>query len=172
MSTLTVTFQRVAFISLHQVQKLPGRPDTVLVSIQDRHYAPKLQPGFADVLVLDFDDHDPERDGLDALAEKFTPEQATQLREWVMTHGRATAPRNLLVHCNAGISRSAAIAWWVHREFGTPLSTRFPACYLNRHVLRLLNPDILPPAIPANAPSLYRLMSQTARVFDEAEWPW
>ncbi len=141
----TPTFHRVAFVSLHQAQKLPGRPDTVVVSIQDRHYAPKLQPGFADVLVLDFDDHDPERDGLDALAEKFTPEQASQLREWVLTHGRATVPTNLLVHCNAGISRSRR-----HRLVGPP-RIRHPA----QHALpRLLpEPACVAPAQPGHPPA-------------------
>ncbi len=114
----------------------------MLIFICGRHYAPALQAGFADVLALDFDDHDDGRYGRDALAETFTPEQAARLRECVTKHGNVSVPRNLLVYCNAGISRSATVDWWVHREFCTPLSPIFPTYYLHRHVLHLLNPAI------------------------------
>jgi hypothetical protein len=164
--------QRVAFVSVYQARKLAGRSDTAVISIHDRHFSPALRAGFADVLTLEFDDHDDDRDGRDALADKFTPEQAARLRAWVTRIREEDRARGLLVHCNAGISRSAAVAWWVHREFEVPLCTRFPAHHLNRHVLRLLNPGIAPPPLPDGAPGLHQLMSRVARVFDEDGWPW
>jgi alpha/beta superfamily hydrolase len=106
------------------------------------------------VLRLYFDDYDKERDGNDVLQDSFTPEQAEALKSWLEPYQRANTEFTLLVHCYAGISRSAAIAWWAHKAFGLELKTDFPAWYLNRHVLRTLAPDIAPPTKPDDAPAM------------------
>jgi predicted protein tyrosine phosphatase len=163
---------RVAFVSLNQVQALAGRGDTLVVSIRDARYTPVLDPGFADVLPLEFDDHDDDRDGLDAIKRKFDAGHSEVLRAWLAARAEAPEVYDLLVHCRAGMSRSAAIAWWVHREFDVPLTTRFPAYHLNRHVLRTLNPRLVPPEVPADAPGLYAMMVGSERNLPEPEWPW
>jgi predicted protein tyrosine phosphatase len=163
---------RVAFVSLHQAERLPGRAATLVVSIRDPRYRPALSPGFADVLPLDFDDHDDARDGLDALKRKFDSGHAMALRAWIEARRGDAATYDVLVHCRAGMSRSAAVAWWLHREFGMDLTTRFPAYRLNRHVLRTLNPALDPPGVPAGAPDLYTMMTMMERDAPEAEWPW
>lgn len=143
--------KRVHFIPLSQAEKLEGRPDVIVISIHDRHYLPNLRSGFRDVLRLHFDDYDRERDGIDALQDSFTPEQAETLKSWLEPYLRANTDFTLLVHCHAGISRSAAVAWWAHKAHGLELKTDFPAWYLNRHVLRTLDPDIAPPPKPDEA---------------------
>lgn len=154
--------KRVHFIPLAQAEKLTGRPDVIVISIHDRHFLPNLRSGFRDVLRLHFDDYDQERDGMDALQDSFTPEQADTLKWWLEPYLRANTEFTLLVHCYAGISRSAAIAWWAHKAHGLELMTDYPAWYLNRHVLRILDPGIAPPTKPDDAPA----MPSTQRAFE------
>ena len=134
----------------------------IVVSIHDRHFFPNLRGGSRDVLRLCFDDYDRERDGIDALKDSFTPEQAETLKSWLEPYLRANTDFTLLVHCHAGISRSAAVAWWAHKTHGLELKTDFPAWYLNRNVLRTLDPDIDPPLKPDDAPT----MPITQRAFE------
>jgi predicted protein tyrosine phosphatase len=156
----------VYFLSLYQAQKVAGRHDAVVVSIHDRHFTPTLQPGFRGVLTLYFDYYDIDRDDVVENVDPFDLGHAIALRVWLKQHRKSPDSIILIIHCHAGISRSAAIAWWVHREFEVPLHTQYPAHYLNRHVLRVLNPAIDPPAIPEGT----SLMKPTARVFDD-DWP-
>lgn len=146
----------VHFIPLNLAEKLEGRPDVIVISIHDRHFRPNLRSGFRDVLHLDFDDYDSERDGLDPAQDTFTPEQAESLKSWLEPYLRADRDFTLLVHCHAGISRSAAVAWWAHKAHGVELATEFPVWYLNNHVLRVLDPGIATPLKPADAPAMPR----------------
>jgi predicted protein tyrosine phosphatase/predicted esterase len=143
----------VHFASRYQAERVEGRLDTIVVSIHDRHSKANLRSGFRDVLYLAFDDYDRDRDGTDALMEPFTAEQADTLKHWLETYLRAGTHYKLLIHCNAGISRSAAVAYWAQRTFDLDLKTDYPTYYLNRHVLRTLDPKIEPPPIPADAPN-------------------
>lgn len=146
----------VHFIPLNLAEKLEGRPDVIVISIHDRHSRPNLRSGFRDVLRLNFDDYDSERDGLDALQDTFTPAQAEALKSWLEPYLRAKTDFTLLVHCHAGISRSAAVAWWAHKVHGVELVTTYPVWCLNSHVLRVLDPSIAAPETPADAPAMPR----------------
>jgi len=154
--------KKVHFIPLCQAEKLEGRPDVIVISIHDRHFMPNLRSGFRDVLRLHFDDYDQQRDGLDALQDSITPEQAAILKSWLEPYLRANTEFTRLVHCYAGISRSAAVAWWAHKVYGLELKTEFPAWYLNRQVLRTLDSNIAPPTKPSDAPA----MPSTQRAFE------
>lgn len=136
------------FLSVYQVQKLAGRSEAIVVSVRDRHYTPKLQAGFRDVLLLYFDDHDDARDGPDATADPFSTEHAQKLRTWLAPYIASNEKFVLLCHCRAGLSRSASLSFWANQELGVPLRTTFPTYYLNRHVLTVLNPSISPPVVP------------------------
>jgi predicted protein tyrosine phosphatase/alpha/beta superfamily hydrolase len=146
--------KHVHFTSRYQAERVEGRPDVVVISIHDRHARPNLRAGFRDVLRLAFDDYDRDRDGADALMEAFTTEQAETLKAWLEPYLRATMTYTLLVHCHAGISRSAAVAWWAHKAHGLEMKTDYPAWYLNRHVLRTLDSAIAPPPKPDDAPEI------------------
>lgn len=148
--------KNVRFISQHHAERLDGRPDVIVVSIHDRHARPNLRSGFRDVLRLCFDDYDRERDGVDALQEAFSPEHAEALKSWLEPYLRARMGFTLLVHCHAGVSRSAAVAWWAHKAHGLEIRTDFPVWYLNRHVLRIMDPAIAPPLKPDDAPAMPR----------------
>lgn len=74
----------------------------VAISIGNpRQSAAALDPGFAEVLALGFHDTDKEGGG-------FTPMSPQQARE-VMAFGRRHAGAALMVHCQAGASRSVAV---------------------------------------------------------------
>ena len=164
--------QRVAFVSLYQAQKLTGRADTVVISVCDRHYRAKLQSGFADVLDLYFDDYDPNRDGQRDHVDPFTAELADIARQWVIRHHSNSAALSALVHCYAGLSRSAALAWWINQEFNIPLTTSFTLAHLNGHVLHTLNPSITAPEAALVQIAGVETNADLVRVFDEADWPW
>ena len=144
----------IHFTSRYQAERVEGRLDTIVVSIHDRHSKPNLRSGFRDVLRLAFDDYDRERDGMDALMGAFSAEQAETLKSWLEPYLRANTTYTLLVHCHAGISRSAAVAYWAHKTHGLELKTDYPTFYLNRHVLRTLDPSIEPPPKPEDAPEI------------------
>ena len=146
--------KHVHFVSQQQAEKIEGRSDIVVVSIHTRFCLPNLHPGFCDVLDMSFDDHDPQRDGMDALQEKFNIEHAKALKSWLEPYLRQNSNFQLVVHCFAAISRSAAVAWWAHKVHGPNLVTAYPAWYLNRHVLRILDPSIDPPVRPTDAPAM------------------
>jgi predicted protein tyrosine phosphatase len=146
----------VAFLSQAQIGRISGQANTLVVSIRDPGVTVDLNPGFRDVLPLEFDDIDPLSDQLPegTIVQPFTANHAHALEAWLEPYVKAMARYTLLVHCGAGVSRSAAIAWWVHKTFGAALQTGFPVGYLNRHVLRTLSPEILPPELPHDAPAV------------------
>lgn len=143
----------VHFLSYAQVQSLKARRDIAVISVTDAMYHADLADGFGAVLRLRFADYDPARDGGGGHPHEFNGDHSSQLRQWVDAVHEDEAHRRLVVHCWAGISRSAAIAWWVHRRYGVPLMTKFPAYYLNRYVLHGLDASIETSQSPAGAPS-------------------
>lgn len=124
--------EQVIFTSRGEAEAQPAKPNWAVISISDAGHGPaNLQPGWFDVLRLDFYDREMPTIGLNL----FTLEQARTIVEFV----KAVAPQvdGILVHCFAGISRSAAVAKYIACTHGLP----FPAdyAYQNRLVFRLLN---------------------------------
>ena len=67
---------------------------------------PKLHPGWLAVLQLEFDDCELKHEDL-APVYAITPTQADRIVEFIKEHSE---PRRLVIHCEAGISRSVSIA--------------------------------------------------------------
>lgn len=146
--------KNVHFVSQRQAEEIKGLSSVVVVSIHDSSRRPALRSGFRDVLFLCFDDYDQDRDGIDALMEPFSLAQAEMLKVWLEQYLYDDTVSDLLVHCHAGISRSAAVAWWAHKKHGLELKTEYPVWYLNRHVLRTLDSTIELPPLPDNVPAM------------------
>lgn len=155
--------KEIHFVSYQQFLALQGRADTIAISITDRLYEGTVAEGYHDVLRLQFADYDPVRDTPLTCQHPFTPVHAALVREWITVHHAAAVPLILLVHCWAGISRSAAIAWWAHQKFGAALKTRYPAYHLNRFVLHQLDGAMAAPPIPAGSPSREQLIHEFTR---------
>jgi len=92
---------------------------------------PRLAGGWFDVLRLKFDDVDGAHEG----SREFSKEQAEQ----VVSYVRRVAPSVdcILVHCHAGLSRSAAVAKFIAESQGLAFPEHY-AVY-NRFVYRSLN---------------------------------
>lgn len=154
----------VTFLSLGKARQLKPRTDTLLISILDRseraqHKIPSLQ-NWRSVLCLNFEDASEESacaepgqwpDEPDEVQHALltagrgehvpTLADASQIIEFAIKHNNSIEELHLVVHCRAGVSRSAAVAEWVNTrlqvrrldELGT--STE----YANKRLLRLMD---------------------------------
>ncbi len=136
----------VEFMSQHQAERIDGCSDVLFISIRSPGQRVALKLGHADVLPLEFDDWDPQRDGMGAsrIVTAFSDEMAAQLERWLSHYESQSMQYRVLVHCHAGVSRSAAIAWWIHKTYCTNLKTALMPQYMNRYVLKILNPSLAP----------------------------
>ena len=125
--------KRVIFMGRIEAEHEPARPDWVVISLSEWGTEPaKLRDGWRDVLRQEFHDIDVPQEPYDL----FTPDQARQIISFVEA-ADAGSVKGVLVHCRAGISRSAAVAKWIALKYGLP----FPDGYAlyNKHVFRLLS---------------------------------
>jgi predicted protein tyrosine phosphatase len=109
----------------------------VVISITDINFADApLQPGWLDVLRLRFDDISEISD--DEYV-RIGDVQARAIIQFVRRMHDDSRVEGILVHCWAGVSRSAAVAKWISERYGLS----FPAdheCY-NKHVYNLLRSE-------------------------------
>jgi predicted protein tyrosine phosphatase len=106
--------KHVRFLSRRQAAETRPRAGAVLISVHDRS-EPPLTPlaGWSDILVQRFHDTDGSLMGL----EVFSNEQARELLSFVQAHHDCS---ELVVHCQQGSSRSAAIALFFAEKYGVP----------------------------------------------------
>lgn len=119
-----------------EAEALPGDPNWALISINE----PDAFDGLAQVasewhsvLQLTFHDTTPDRQYEEEVMH-MTSEDACRIVEFV----RRVAPevQGFLIHCRAGVSRSAAVAKWISGEFRIPFDRSYDK--FNRHVYELL----------------------------------
>lgn len=107
-------------------------PPTLLISIRDKGRepaAPRFRPDAA--LYLEFEDCGPKGDF------PMRPEDAAAVWEFLFEHARAD--KQLIVQCEAGISRSSAIAKAIEHFRGADWSRcDRPPFYPNPHVFDLM----------------------------------
>lgn len=137
--------QRLTVLNLDEAERLRADPGTAVISVTDPGVVPLLAEGFNGVLRLAF--HDVDDDMLAMLqrspnppgpeVEPFTEDQARRLVTWADELAAGRLPLHVAVHCHAGISRSSAIAWFLHRRYGADLQWQ-PYFAPNRRVVRLL----------------------------------
>lgn len=127
--------RQVIFMSRKEAEALSGRWVWSIISISGLNPA-SLQSGWHSVLRLEFDDIDVDerfvpRDPYIL----FNPDHAEQIVKFVAQCDRDEVD-TLVVHCQGGISRSAAVAKWVARAYGL----EFPSDYTkeNRYVYETL----------------------------------
>lgn len=147
----------VRFLSRLQAEALSPCPDTVVISITTPGDLPASLPeGFRDVLRLSFDDLSEEMLGVPLGAIPDDTPDDTQVRWKVYQLARATDAEaicdflayyarspvavSVVVHCDAGVSRSAAVARFIAGRYSTPIVNVAPdTSYANSRLLRLLN---------------------------------
>lgn len=135
-------------------QEILPKGDEIMISIHDRHQEPaKLQSGWKDVLRLSFHDMDIPKEGMDL----FSTKDAKELIAFIDKHADV---ERVVVHCNMGVSRSAAVAMFISEQQDRALFQQGrsffhpdkPAQY-NRLVYSVLNATLW-----GNAPSAFETM--------------
>lgn len=132
--------KRVQHISENEAENLSGSAFTGMISITNTgRWAYKVfDERWGSVLRLEFDDVTPD------IVRKFpesgwfvmTIEQAQQVLDWLHQHDGEF--KEIVVHCAAGISRSAAVARFIAKRYRLPFDEVRGSLY-NRHVFELLN---------------------------------
>ena len=111
----------------------PARSDWAVISINTpRRGTADLLPGWRAVLHQEFHDLDTEHADMPLFSHKiFSHDQAREI--WTFVDSQAPHINGILVHCHAGIHRSAAVAKAIAEEYSLP----FPADYDMHNVLVL-----------------------------------
>ncbi|MDA8254456.1 MAG: hypothetical protein M0Z99_02260 [Betaproteobacteria bacterium] len=127
----------VDFIAQLEAEVLPGAPlqsDVAMISIATPgERAPRL-PHFLERLSLEF--HDVENDQEPWIA--FHDEHATAILEFIARIHTQEKEWRCIIHCKAGISRSAAVAIYVAEATVCQFPRRQEASEANLLVLRVL----------------------------------
>lgn len=127
----------VAFYPRAVAQRLVPDDQGVIISIHDAGQTPAdLHPNWNDVLRLSFHDIDVAKDGFDL----FDASMAQAVMDFATKH--ADKP-SITVHCNMGVSRSAAVALFLSEWQGRDLYQESRRCReipnsYNRTVHRVL----------------------------------
>jgi predicted protein tyrosine phosphatase len=128
----TMSLKEINYVSRREAERMEPRPNWALVSISDPlHYPAMLRSGWHSILRLEFSD-----------VEKpchpsviFSMQDAQRVIEFV-SQADVAGCVGLLVHCKAGVSRSASIAKWVAMQY--QLATELTFAGHNSHVYKSL----------------------------------
>lgn len=125
--------EKVMFTNRTTAERFPGVADWAVISISEDAEA-KLMDGWYAIHRVYFHDVDSSSSECNEQVVLMNDQHAHDIVDFV----ESVAPhvRRVLVHCKAGISRSAAVAKWVAERYDLPFDHGY-ALY-NRHVYRLL----------------------------------
>ena len=124
--------KKVIFVSKTAAENAGGWGDWAVISITEENKA-ELQEGWFGICRLQFHDVDPTK-GCEVPHVLMDAKHAMKIVMFV----NKTAPNieGILVHCKAGISRSAAVAKWIAEKYNLPFEHRYES--YNKHVYKLL----------------------------------
>ena len=129
--------KKVMFVGRYSAETCGPWPDFALISLGEPDASegdPKIQDGWQNVLRLSF--HDITADTLD-VESKYTLMSDDDARK-IVAFVKEVAPQvdGIIVHCRAGISRSAAVAKWICGEYTIPFNAKYSK--YNDFVYRLM----------------------------------
>ncbi|UCV10741.1 hypothetical protein KI614_11170 [Dechloromonas denitrificans] len=136
-----MTINQVHFASRELAESLAGNPYMAVISITDPGQADaKLDPMFHHVLRLSFYDAQPADEYLPApIPGLFDHQMARRIHDFVAELQAAPFEISVMVHCEYGVSRSAAVALFVEAFSGAPLTAREFTYEANQWVLERLS---------------------------------
>lgn len=142
-----MAIRQVSFTSRQHAETIQGAPTAAVISITDPGTPPaKLKGHFKDILRLAFYDAVPAEEFLPApMPGLFDHRMARKVTQFVEQMNKAAEDVSIIVHCEFGVSRSAAVALFTSAYAGAPLKAREYAYDANQWVVdRLLleNPGI------------------------------
>jgi len=120
-----MTINKVFFTSRKLAESLAGNPYMAVISITDPTTPEaRLDPLFRHVLRLSFFDAVPADEYQPALPGLFDRAMAQRIDAFVGEIQAAPFQMSVMVHCEYGVSRSAAVALFVEAVSGAPLEAR------------------------------------------------
>lgn len=151
-----MTIRQVKFVSREHAESLAGNPRTAVISITDPGQPDaNLCTDFKDILRLSFYDAIPAEEYLPApMPGMFDHVMARRIGNFVHELRNDPDDISVMVHCEYGVSRSAAVALFVEAYAEAPLTAREFACDANQWVLDRLQyqyPDLQIEIPPVNA---------------------
>jgi predicted protein tyrosine phosphatase len=137
---------RVSFCSRGVVVATTPDPNTALISLTDPTAAPPQLDWDAwhSYLKLQFFDFDltliTDPEDLRYVRERYRPLMNPNIARTIVSfvHRAMKAKVNILVHCEAGVSRSAAVAKWITDQYNLPRFNAVALMQHNRYVYQLL----------------------------------
>ncbi|MDR0777437.1 MAG: hypothetical protein LBE81_12495 [Azonexus sp.] len=146
-----MTISRVCYTSRQLAESLAGNAYMAVISITDPGTPPaRLDPMFRHVLRLSFFDAEPADEYLPLLPGLFDLHMARAIDTFIGKLQMAPFEMSVMVHCEYGISRSAAVALFIEALTGAPLLAREFAFAANHWVIdRLL---VLHPQLTVDIP--------------------
>lgn len=158
-----MTIRQVSYTSRQKAEALPGSPSTAVISITDPGTPEAdLSPAFQHVLRLSFFDAVPADEFLPApFPGLFDHLMAREISQFVKALHDAAEDYAVLVHCEYGVSRSAAVALFVEAYSGAPLLAREYTSEANQWVVdRLSQVQDVDIDIPLYNPAVERRQAQ------------
>ena len=141
-----MTINLVRFTSRKLAESLEGNPYMEIISITDPTTPEaRLDPLFRHVLRLSFFDAIPADEYQPMLPGLFNRQTAREISDFVAEIHAAPFEMTVMVHCEYGVSRSAAVALFVEAYSGAPLEAREFTYEANPWVLdtlQSLHPDL------------------------------
>jgi len=137
---------RVDFCSKRMAEEAEPDPSVAVISITNyKDPSANLKPGWLAVLRVQFDDIDPGRNispflkaDMLSVYRPMTEEQAEEILGFAdVMVGSFNEATGILVHCEMGVSRSAAVAKFLRERYGLP-EDEPDERFHNPHVYRLL----------------------------------
>ena len=120
-----MTITQVHFASRDLAESLAGNPYMAVISITDPGTPEaRLNPAFRHVLRLSFYDAVPADEFMPACPGLFDHHMAARISTFIGELHAAPFEISLMVHCEYGISRSAAVALFASALTGAPLEAR------------------------------------------------
>jgi predicted protein tyrosine phosphatase len=113
--------RQVFALGRDDAERLPRLETVALISITSPERPIANVDGFGFLLRLQFEDVDFQKTELsrrarEKLSGAFTADQATRIRDFV--EGLPVSVKSIVIHCEGGYSRSAAVCLGLHRLYG------------------------------------------------------
>ena len=161
-----MSIKHVLYASRELAESLAGNPYMAVISITDPGTPEaKLDPLFHHVLRLSFFDAQPADEYLPAPPGLFDQQMARQISEFVHNLQQAPFEISVMVHCEFGVSRSAAVALFVEAYSGAPLAAREFTYEANQWVIERLSdmhPQLVIDIPPRHAAHDRRIAARSA----------
>lgn len=139
----------VRFLSRQYTESMPLTEDFIVISITDPKQALAKISNPSDILRVQF--LDITEDLLEPAWENslFTSEIAKDIASFILNKHKEDKSYHLIVHCEAGVSRSAAVALAAYTMVGCDFPNREEAVIPNQLVLKIMSEEIqLPIEVP------------------------